>query len=58
MDFETKEMISPKNFCPDIVMYSCSWELSVWGKEYTPQSISQYALTCYIPYGFMAARIQ
>lgn len=58
MNTETRKMISLKNLCPDIVIYPKPSKWSRYGKEYTPSSVSQYALTCYIPYGFMALATQ
>ncbi len=45
--YENHEYLDLKTFKPDIVFYQQPWSLS---KIQSPDKVSKYALTCYIPY--------
>ena len=46
-DFETGEPVSLEEFNPDVVFYPQPWGLS---EIVLPDVVSEYALTCYVPY--------
>ena len=47
-DEEKNEFLDLRTFSPDIVFFESPWQ---WPVMYDIQSVSQFALTCYIPYG-------
>lgn len=48
---ENHKNINLKEFSPDIVFYQQPWGLA---EIHTPAFVSDFALTCYIPYGFQS----
>lgn len=46
--YENGEYLDLHNFEPDIVFYDQQWDLP---KIHQPTSVSEFALTCYVPYG-------
>ncbi len=47
--YENGKYLDLRNFKPDIVFYDQQWDLP---KIHQPTSVSEFALTCYVPYAF------
>ena len=47
--YENGQYVDLSKFNPDIVFYDQPWDLP---KIHQPTSVSKFALTCYVPYGF------